>query len=110
MKTFEGTSLNKSINLVNATLTSDNTVYAQLAADLGQKTVTEMAYKMGVTTHLSSYPAEALGGLTLGVTPLEMADVYATLADGGYATSRSRSPRWCSPAATSTRAGASPTA
>ncbi len=43
-----------------------------------------MAYKMGVKTHLSSYPAEALGGLTLGVTPLEMADVYATLADGGW--------------------------
>ena len=84
MKTFEGTSLNKSVNLVDATLTSDNTVYAQLAADLGENTVTEMAYKMGVKTHLSSYPAEALGGLTLGVTPLEMADVYATLADGGY--------------------------
>jgi penicillin-binding protein 1A len=39
---------------------------------------------MGVTTHLNSYPAESLGGLTLGVTPLEMAVVYATLADGGY--------------------------
>jgi penicillin-binding protein 1A len=39
---------------------------------------------MGVKTHLSSFPAEALGGLTLGVTPLEMADVYATLADGGW--------------------------
>jgi penicillin-binding protein 1A len=84
VKTFEGTSLNKSLNLVNATLASDNTVYAQLAADLGEETVTQMAYKMGVTTHLSSYPAEALGGLTLGVTPLEMADVYATLADGGW--------------------------
>jgi penicillin-binding protein 1A len=84
VKTFEGTSLNQSINLVNATLTSDNTVYAQLAADLGESTITKMAYKLGVTTHLSSYPAEALGGLTLGVTPLEMADVYATLADGGY--------------------------
>ena len=84
VKTFEGTSLNKSLNLVSATLASDNTVYAQLAADLGERTVTQMAYKMGVTTHLSSYPAEALGGLTLGVTPLEMADVYATLADGGW--------------------------
>ena len=84
VKTFEGTSLNRSVSLVDATLTSDNTVYAQLAADLGEHTVTEMAYKMGVKTHLSSYPAEALGGLTLGVTPLEMADVYATLADGGY--------------------------
>jgi penicillin-binding protein 1A len=84
VKTFEGTSLNKSLNLVNATLASDNTIYAQLAADLGEETVTQMAYKMGVTTHLSSFPAEALGGLTLGVTPLEMADVYATLADGGW--------------------------
>lgn len=83
VKTFEGTSLNKSINLVSATLASDNTVYAQLAADLGEETITQTAYKMGVKTHLSSYPAEALGGLTLGVTPLEMADVYATLADGG---------------------------
>jgi penicillin-binding protein 1A len=82
--TFEGTSLNKSINLVQATLTSDNTVYAQLAADLGEPTITEMAYKMGVKTHLSSYPSEAIGGLTLGVTPLEMAVVYATLADGGW--------------------------
>jgi len=84
VKTFEGTSLNKSINLVSATLASDNTVFAQLAADLGEETITQMAYKMGVKTHLSSFPAEALGGLTLGVTPLEMADVYATLADGGW--------------------------
>jgi penicillin-binding protein 1A len=84
VKTFEGTSLNKSINLVQATLASDNTVYAQLAADLGEETVTHTAYEMGVKTHLSSFPAEALGGLTLGVTPLEMADVYATLADGGW--------------------------
>jgi penicillin-binding protein 1A len=84
VKTFEGTSLNKSINLVQATLASDNTVYAQLAADLGENTVTEMAHKMGVVSPLNSYAAEALGGLKLGVTPLEMANVYATLADGGW--------------------------
>jgi penicillin-binding protein 1A len=84
VETFERTSSNKAINLVAATLASDNTVYAQLAADLGEETVTQMAYRLGVKTHLSSYPAEALGGLTLGVTPLEMADVYATFASGGY--------------------------
>jgi penicillin-binding protein 1A len=84
VKTFENTSSNKSINLVQATLASDNTVYAQLAADLGEETVTQMAYKLGVREHLHSYPAEALGGLTVGVSPLEMADVYATLADGGW--------------------------
>jgi penicillin-binding protein 1A len=84
VKTFEGTSLNQEENLVSATLKSDNTVYAQLAADLGESTVTEMARKMGVVSPLHSYAAEALGGLTVGVTPLEMANVYATLADGGW--------------------------
>jgi penicillin-binding protein 1A len=84
VKTFENTSSGKSINLVAATLASDNTVYAQLAADLGEETITQMAYKLGVQEHLHSYPAEALGGLTVGVSPLEMADVYATLADGGW--------------------------
>jgi penicillin-binding protein 1A len=84
VKTFENTSSGKSINLVSATLASDNTVYAQLAADLGEETITEMAHKLGVREHLHSYPAEALGGLTVGVSPLEMADVYATLADGGW--------------------------
>jgi penicillin-binding protein 1A len=84
VKTFENTSLNKSMSLVEATLASDNTVYAQLAADLGEETVTQTAHKMGVKVHLHSYPAEALGGLTVGVSPLEMADVYATLADGGW--------------------------
>jgi penicillin-binding protein 1A len=85
VKTFENTSLNKSFSIVQALLASDNTVYAQLAADLGQQSITEMAYKLGVqkSAGLKSYPAEALGGLTLGVTPLEMADVYATLANGG---------------------------
>jgi penicillin-binding protein 1A len=83
VKTFGGEQ-NGTINLVQATLKSDNTVYAQLAADLGEETVTQMAYAMGVKTHLSSFPAEALGGLTLGVTPLEMAVVYATLADSGW--------------------------
>jgi penicillin-binding protein 1A len=83
VKTFDGTYAG-SISLVQATLKSDNTVYAQLAADLGEDTITHMAYQMGVKTHLSSLAAEALGGLTYGVTPLEMAVVYATLADGGW--------------------------
>jgi penicillin-binding protein 1A len=42
-----------------------------------------MAHKLGVVSPLESFAAEALGGLKLGVTPLEMANVYATLADGG---------------------------
>jgi penicillin-binding protein 1A len=84
VKTFENTSSNQSMNLVTATLKSDNTVYAQLAADLGEETITQMAHKLGVREHLNSTAGEALGGLTVGVSPLEMADVYATLADGGW--------------------------
>ncbi len=71
------------MNLVQATLKSDNTVYAQLDLDVGPKKVAETAKEMGITTHLDGYPAEGLGGLRLGVSPLEMADAYATLADGG---------------------------
>jgi penicillin-binding protein 1A len=76
-----------SINLVQATVTSDNTLYAQLAADLGEPNITAMAYKLGVTTKLDGFPSDALGAD--GVTPLEMANVYATLADGGYRNTQS---------------------
>ncbi|HWH11563.1 MAG TPA: transglycosylase domain-containing protein [Solirubrobacteraceae bacterium] len=71
-----------STNLVEATLKSDNTVYAQMAVDLGEKNITNMAYRLGVTTKLDSFPSDALGADP--VTPIEMANVYATLADGGY--------------------------
>ncbi len=79
-----GGNLDAPLNLDSALVASDNTVFAQLAADLTEASVTQMAYKLGVTTHLDSYPAEALGGLTYGVTPLEMANVYSTIDDGGY--------------------------
>jgi penicillin-binding protein 1A len=79
-----GGSLNAPLNLDQALVASDNTVFAQLAADLGEQSVTQMAHALGVTTDLGSFAAEALGGLTVGVTPLEMANVYATLADGGW--------------------------
>jgi penicillin-binding protein 1A len=71
------------VSLDQATLASDNTVYAQLDLDVGPENVTETAHSMGITTHLDSYPAEGLGGLRLGVSPLEMASAYATLAAGG---------------------------
>jgi penicillin-binding protein 1A len=38
---------------------------------------------MGIESPLQSVPAEGIGGLSIGVTPLEMADAYATLANGG---------------------------
>jgi penicillin-binding protein 1A len=82
VKTF-GNSYIGTVSLTRATLSSDNTVYAQLILDLGPKKVCQTAKLLGITTKLDCYPAEGLGGLTLGVTPLEMAGAYATLASGG---------------------------
>ena len=39
---------------------------------------------MGIKSELNGYPAESLGGLEDGVSPLEMANAYATIASGGY--------------------------
>jgi penicillin-binding protein 1A len=82
VKTFGGT-YSGTISLTRATLASDNSVYAQLILDVGPDSVCETAKLLGIRTKLDCYPAEGLGGLTLGVTPLEMANAYATLASGG---------------------------
>jgi penicillin-binding protein 1A len=71
------------ISLAEATVLSDNTVFAQLDLDMGPSSVTQMAHRMGITSHLDSIPAEGIGGMRIGVSPLEMADAYATLASGG---------------------------
>jgi penicillin-binding protein 1A len=82
VRTF-GDSYSGTMSLTSATLASDNTVYAQLIMDLGPKAVCQAARRLGITTKLDCYPAEGLGGLTRGVTTLEMANAYATLASGG---------------------------
>jgi penicillin-binding protein 1A len=82
VKTY-GNTYGGAMNLVEATLKSDNTVYAQLDVDVGPKKVAETAHLLGVKTKLDGVPSEGLGGLRLGVSPLEMANAYATLAAGG---------------------------
>jgi penicillin-binding protein 1A len=71
------------ISLTSATVASDNTVFAQLDLDVGPDAVAETAHKMGITTDLDGVPAEGIGGLRIGVSPLEMANAYATLASAG---------------------------
>jgi penicillin-binding protein 1A len=71
------------MSLKSATTNSINVVFAQLDLDVGSEAVTETAHEMGIESPLQSVPAEAIGGLAIGVTPLEMADAYATLANGG---------------------------
>ena len=71
------------ISLTDATVESDNTVYADLAMMVGPANIAATATEMGVTSPIGDNPSIALGGLTTGVSPLEMANAYATLATGG---------------------------
>ncbi|HMK92541.1 MAG TPA: PBP1A family penicillin-binding protein [Thermoleophilia bacterium] len=78
--TFDGTSYGTS-TVEQATLRSDNTVYAQLVMDVGPRNVVRVARAMGITSHLQAVPSIALGSQV--VNPLEMAQAYATFATEG---------------------------
>ncbi len=71
------------INITKATTVSDNTVFAQLADDEGYDKLDATAHAMGITSPLDGFPSEVIGGLKDCCTMLEMADAYATLANGG---------------------------
>lgn len=70
-----------SMDLKSATLKSVNTVFFQLGLDVGMKNVTKTARAMGITSKLNSFPSESLGAAD--VSPMEIARVYATIANGG---------------------------
>jgi penicillin-binding protein 1A len=69
--------------LIGATAFSDNSIYAEVGLKVGTKRIARLAHRMGITTPLSTNPAMTIGGLTVGVTPLDMAHAYETIAHGG---------------------------
>jgi 1A family penicillin-binding protein len=69
------------MRISNATWHSVNTVFARLIHELGAKNVRTVARAMGIKTTLPEYDSIGLG--TVGVTPLEMASAYSTLANQG---------------------------
>jgi penicillin-binding protein 1A len=73
------------MNVLEATRSSVNAVYAQMVMEVGPEKVVDVAHRMGITSPLDAYPSISLGALNIGVTPLEMASAYATLANGGTA-------------------------
>jgi penicillin-binding protein 1A len=89
-----------SASLATATTASDNSVYAQLGTQVGPANVAATAEKMGIGTDISTAsqysvdggpfepynPGIILGGLEVGVTPLEMAHAYVTLSNEGRRT------------------------
>jgi penicillin-binding protein 1A len=78
--------------LESATTFSDNSVYVQVAMRVGPKRVARLARRMGIRTPVSHNVAIALGGLHQGVTPLDMAHAYETIAEGGKLTYGTLSP------------------
>lgn len=78
----EGSSYGQ-IDVYNATIRSVNVVFARLIRDVGPQRVALMAQEMGIMSKVDPYPSIALGALTNGVNPLEMASACGTLANNG---------------------------
>ena len=76
------------ISLQGATDASDNSVFERLGwyslgPGRGTKQIAKLATAAGIATPVSTNPAMILGGLKIGVSPLEMAHAYETFAAGG---------------------------
>src|SRR5207244_2195613 len=82
VQTFEHTYSGR-IPLTQATLLSDNTVFARLTLDLGPKPIADLAEQMGIQTRLKAVRSIGLGANA--ISPLDLASAYATLAAGGVA-------------------------
>lgn len=86
-----------SVSLATGTTYSDNSVFAQLGTQVGPENVAKTAAKLGIKTDLSAEqdysidgrpftpynPAIILGGLTQGVSTLEMAHAYNSIEEDG---------------------------
>jgi penicillin-binding protein 1A len=73
-------------NLLGATAQSVNTIYAQLIAKIHVGNVQHVAQHLGITEQIGGPYFRRACAITLGsvgFTPLELTDVYATFANGG---------------------------
>ncbi|MET0837391.1 MAG: transglycosylase domain-containing protein [Marmoricola sp.] len=82
----KGESYGSAIDLISATQNSVNTAYVDLTTSMenGPEKVVKMAKELGVPKNapgLKPFPAVALGSAT--VSPIDMANSYATIANGG---------------------------
>jgi penicillin-binding protein 1A len=69
--------------LAGALTASDNSVFAAVGLKVGTEKVARLARRMGIRTPVSTNPSMTLGGLEQGVTPLDMAHAFETIAAGG---------------------------
>ena len=66
-----------------AILTSSNACALKTVADIGLERAFKYAEKAGLTFDDKDGAASVLGGMTYGVTPIEITEAYMTLASGG---------------------------
>ena len=78
---FEDQDFGDSVNLIDATRNSVNTVYAQLAVKIGAVPMADMARDLGVTSPLQKVNSLVLG--TSDVSVLEMARAFSTFGNRG---------------------------
>jgi penicillin-binding protein 1A len=74
------------MDLVSATASSVNTIFAQLVAEVGPENVARTAHRMGIDSALETDDGFVPCSITLGtleVTPLEMTEAFATFASLG---------------------------
>ena len=69
------------VNLIDATVASYNTAYAQLVMDVGASDAVTVAADLGVESPLLAVPSAVLGAND--VSPLDMTAAYASLANRG---------------------------
>ena len=78
---FDHEDAGPSVNLIDATAHSVNTVYAQVEEAVGPQHLVDMAHQLGVSSPLKPNASLVLGSNDVSV--LEMASAYSTLADRG---------------------------
>jgi penicillin-binding protein 1A len=88
--------LGAKIPLWDALAISDNSVFARLGLQyVGTVPIAQLAHSFGITTTISRNPAMVIGGLHIGVTPLDMAHAYETIAEYGNLVSGSLASNAC---------------
>jgi penicillin-binding protein 1A len=80
VRNYEGSYLGR-VDLAQALVHSDNSVYAQLTQLVGPKAIVETAHRLGVGSPLDPYFSIGLGALA--VNPLDLSRAFATIANGG---------------------------
>jgi len=71
------------MTVLEATVKSVNVIYSQLIMKIEAYGMAKLAMDMGIVTYMDPYPAMGLGGLTTGVSPLEVCTAFSTIANYG---------------------------